>query len=85
MFNGPTRSALLWSIRIESLADRRLDQRRVGLAAGRLHDLPDEEADRLRLAGAVVRDGGRVGGEDVVDRRGDRAAVRDLAEAPRRR
>ena len=43
-----------------ALADGLLDQRRVRLAARRLHHLADEEADRLRLAGAVVRDRLRV-------------------------
>src|SRR6188508_2792356 len=82
MFNGPTRSTLLWSLRIEAFADRRLHQGRVGLTARRLHDLPDEEADSLGLARAIVGDRGRVGRQDIVDRRGDRATVRDLAETP---
>ena len=33
MFNGPTRSALLWSIRLETLAHGRLDEGGVRLAA----------------------------------------------------
>ena len=71
---------------VEALAEGRLDERGVGLAARRLHDLADEEADRLRLAGPVVGDRGRVGGEHGVDGRAERARVRDLAEAraPRR-
>ena len=85
MFNGPTRSALLCSIRVEPFADGRLDQRRVGLAARRLHDLADEEADRLRLAGPVVGDGRRVGRQRPRRRPPPSdAAVRDLAEAPGR-
>ena len=70
---------------VEALADRGLDERGVGLAAGRLHDLADEEADRLDLAGPVVGDGRRVGGEDLVDGRADGARVARSggARAPR--
>ena len=46
---------------LEPLADGLLDERRVGLAAGRLHHLADEEAED-RLAGPVVVDRLRVGG-----------------------
>src|SRR4051812_8386808 len=81
MFSGPTRSALLWSIGIESFAHRRLDEARVGLPPGRFHDLPDEEPDGLRLAGPIVGDGLWVGGDDVVDGRRDGPYVRDLAIA----
>jgi hypothetical protein len=57
---------------------------RVRVPAGRLHDLADEEADCLRLPGAIVGDGCGVGGQGGLDRGLDRAAVRDLAEAASR-
>ena len=62
----------------------RLHERGVRLAAGRLHDLADEEADGLGLARPVVGDGGRVGRQDLVDGRAERARIGDLAEAARR-
>src|SRR6478609_5043760 len=82
MFNGPTRSALPVSFVVEAHSDSLLDRGGVGLATGRLHDLPDEEPDGLRLARPVVRDRGRVCRERTIDGGGHLVAVRDLAEAP---
>src|SRR5690606_36488669 len=54
--------------------------RRIGLAAGRLHDLADEVAEELLLAGAVLLELLRVLREHLVDRLLDRAGVGDLLE-----
>ena len=83
MFNGPTRSALPCPAPSEAFPHGRLDERRVGLAAGRLHDLADEEADGLRLAGPVVGDGRRVGGQDGVDRGRPTAPPSEIWRKPR--
>src|SRR6478735_4565859 len=68
------------AFRVESFPDSRADERGVRLAPGGLHDLADEEADRLGFAGAEVRNGPRVRGEDRVHGCIDGSAIRDLPE-----
>src|SRR5579884_1414602 len=64
----------------ELLAQQLVDEGRVGLALGGLHDLADEEAEVLGVRG-VLRDLGGVGGEGGVDGGFDGARVGDLAQA----
>src|SRR6185436_470225 len=60
------------------LLEQIIDGLRVGLAASRFHDLPDEPADCLWI-GLGVRDLVRVGGDHGFDGRLDGARVGDLA------
>src|SRR5258708_19942213 len=64
---------------VERLLQEVVDDLRVGLAAGRLHDLADEPADQGGL-GLVGLDLLGVGGDDLLDRRLDRAGVGDLLQ-----
>src|SRR5690606_40837099 len=66
--------------RVEPRAESLIDLLRIRLAARRLHDLPDEEAEHLRLAVAVLLHLLGICRHDVVDERFDRLAVRDLHE-----
>ena len=52
----------------------------IGLALGRLHHLADQEPEGLLLAGAVLRDRLRVGGEHLADGRVDRVLVVDARQ-----
>src|ERR1700690_511061 len=67
---------------VEPLLQQRPDQLGIGLTAGGLHYLPDEEAERW-LAGAVVGDRRRIRRQDGIDGRSQGAPVADLAEALR--
>ena len=58
-----------------------VDLRRIGLALGRLHRLPDQRVERLVLAGAEFLDRLRVGREHLVDDRFERARVGHLFQA----
>src|SRR5215813_10354827 len=62
--------------------DQIVDGLRVRLAAGRLHDLPDEPADCLRI-GLGVADLVGIGGDDLIDQLLDRAQVRHLLHSAR--
>src|SRR5262245_48565774 len=53
----------------------------IGLAAGRFHDLADEEAEELVLAGAVVRELCWILRHHLLDGADDRGAVGDLTQA----
>src|SRR5487761_549072 len=55
----------------------------IGLALCRLHHLPDEEAEELVLAGAVVGEPPRVPGHYFFDGALDGAGIGDLPEALR--
>src|SRR5690606_21984407 len=67
--------------RVEPRAKNLVDLLRVGLAAGRLHHLPDEEPDHLSLAVAVLLHLLGIGAHHIVDERFDRRAIGDLHEA----
>ena len=60
-----------------------VDLGRVRLAARRLHHLPDEKAEQLVLAGAVIGELLRIRRHHLVDHPFDRAAVGNLLQAPR--
>ena len=60
----------------ELLLQQLVELRRVGLAAGGLHHLADEEAEQLVLAGAVLGELARVLRHHLVDGALDGAACR---------
>src|SRR5690606_33064496 len=66
--------------RIESRAESLVDLLRIRLAARRLHHLPDEKAEHLRLAVAVLLHLLRIRGDHIVGERLDRFAIGDLHE-----
>src|SRR5260370_11152580 len=59
-----------------------VELRRIRLALGGLHDLADEETEELVLAGPIVGESFRIGGNDGVDYSLDGAGVGDLLQAP---
>src|SRR5262249_39015535 len=65
------------SLTAQLLAQALVDDPRVGLAAGRLHHLPDEEAEQSLLAVSVRRALAGVRGDDLVDDRVERRNVAD--------
>ena len=67
----------------ELLAQQLLGDLGLRAAAGRLHDLTDEEAHQGLLARAELLGLLRVRGDDLRHDGGERAAVGDLAEAAR--
>src|SRR5689334_6705869 len=62
-------------------AQRVVDLLRIRLAARRFHDLADEEAEHLLLAGAELLDLRRVRSDDVGNELVDARGIRDLREA----
>src|SRR6185437_4523746 len=64
------------------LAQSLIEQRRIGLALRRLHDLADEEAEQLLLAAAILGDLVRLRRHDRGDRRVDGAGIGHLAQSP---
>src|SRR5262245_50795755 len=68
--------------RAELLAQRLVDLLRVRFAARRFHDLADEEAEHLLLAGAELLDLRGVRRDDLGDELVDARGVGDLREAP---
>src|ERR1700722_2900723 len=67
----------------ELLFEQFVQARRVGLALRGFHRLADEESEQLVLAGAVLRQLRRIGGDHGVDRGFDRRLIGDLAPAAR--
>src|ERR1700738_161585 len=63
------------------LLEQFLCERRIGLAAGRLHHLTREETQHIGFAGFVVGDDLGVGRQHFVDDGLDRAAVAYLRQA----
>src|ERR1700729_238553 len=61
----------------ELLAQQLVELRRIGLAAGRLHDLANEKAEQLVLAGTVIGQLSRVACHRLIDRLLDGGAVGD--------
>src|ERR1700680_2762148 len=59
-----------------------VELRRIRLALGGLHDLADEETEKLVLAGPIVGELFWIGGDDGVDHSLDGAGVGDLLQAP---
>src|SRR5688572_8617051 len=66
---------------LEGLFHELVGQLRVCLAATALHDLADEEAERLRLTGAVLDDGIGISREHVADDDHHGSFVADLRQA----
>src|SRR6266536_4172504 len=67
----------------EPVTEQLLHELRVGRVAGLLHDLPDQESDRVLLAPAKLRHRVRVLGDDLVDHGAERGRVAHMATAPR--
>src|SRR5450759_1307343 len=66
---------------VQRLEEQLVDELRVGGPAGRFHDLPDEEAQHLLLAAAVLLHLRRIVGDHPGDGRLELRRVADLAEA----
>src|ERR1700683_975499 len=67
----------------ELLFKQLVESRRVGLALRGLHRLADEESEQLVLAGAILRQLRRIGGDHGIDRGFDRRLIGNLAPAAR--
>src|SRR4029077_17590659 len=72
----------MWNSAGQLLLQKLIELRRIGLAAGGLHDLADEEAEQLVFARAVVGKLARILRHDRVDGLLDGTRVGDLLEAP---
>src|SRR4051812_40847284 len=69
------------TLRLELALEQVVDQLGIGFAAAALHDLADQEAERLRLPGAVLSYCVRVAGQHIRDNTEQRRLVADLRQS----